>query len=45
VRKPVRDFTDYLTWVVETLLKHGFEREFIVEVVRNEVREAEKNGG
>jgi len=42
MRRVVRDFEDYLIWVVETLEKHGLEREFIVEVVKNEVKEAEK---
>ena len=38
----VGDVSGWLVWVMETLLRHGVDEDFVVEVVREEVKTVER---
>ena len=41
-RVRVSDVSGWLVWVTETLLRHGVDEDFVVEVVREEVKTVER---
>jgi len=43
-RVRVGDVSGWLVWVMETLLRAGVDKDFVVRVVREEVRMVERRG-